>query len=45
MQLSELGELGLLAELERRGVARGIDHDAAHPVSYKHIKLPTKREV
>jgi thiamine-monophosphate kinase len=29
MQLSELGELGLLAELERRGLARGIDHDAA----------------
>jgi len=29
MQLSELGELGLLAELERRGLARGIDNDAA----------------
>jgi len=29
MQLSELGELGLIAELERRGLARGIDHDAA----------------
>ena len=29
MQLSELGELGLLAELQRRGLARGIDHDAA----------------
>jgi thiamine-monophosphate kinase len=29
MQLSELGELGLLAELERRGLARGIEHDAA----------------
>jgi thiamine-monophosphate kinase len=29
MQLSELGELGLLAELERRGLARGIDRDAA----------------
>jgi thiamine-monophosphate kinase len=29
MQLSELGEFGLLAELERRGLARGIDHDAA----------------
>jgi thiamine-monophosphate kinase len=29
MQLSELGELGLLAELERRRLARGIDHDAA----------------
>jgi thiamine-monophosphate kinase len=29
MKLSELGELGLLAELERRGLARGIDEDAA----------------
>jgi thiamine-monophosphate kinase len=29
MQLSELGELGLLAELERRGLAVGIHHDAA----------------
>jgi thiamine-monophosphate kinase len=29
MQLSELGELGLLAELERRGLARGIENDAA----------------
>src|SRR5512133_4176125 len=29
MQLSELGELGFLAELERRGLARGIDDDAA----------------
>src|SRR6478609_523381 len=29
MQLSELGELGLLAELERRGLARGVEHDAA----------------
>jgi thiamine-monophosphate kinase len=29
MQLSDLGELGLLAELERRGLARGIEHDAA----------------
>jgi thiamine-monophosphate kinase len=29
MQLAELGELGLLAGLERRGLARGIDHDAA----------------
>src|SRR2546428_5713993 len=29
MQLSELGELGLLAELERRGLALGIDQDAA----------------
>jgi thiamine-monophosphate kinase len=28
--LSELGELGLLAELERRGLARGIEDDAAH---------------
>jgi thiamine-monophosphate kinase len=30
MQLSELGELGLLEELERRGLAQGIEHDAAH---------------
>ena len=29
MQLSELGELGLLVELERRGLVLGIDHDAA----------------
>jgi thiamine-monophosphate kinase len=29
MQLSELGELGLLEELERRGLAQGIEHDAA----------------
>jgi thiamine-monophosphate kinase len=29
MRLSELGELGLLAELERRGLAQRIDHDAA----------------
>ena len=29
MRLSELGELGLLAELERRGLAREIEHDAA----------------
>ncbi|HYY63809.1 MAG TPA: hypothetical protein VE688_04295, partial [Gaiellaceae bacterium] len=29
MRLSELGELGLLAELERRGLAVGIEHDAA----------------
>jgi thiamine-monophosphate kinase len=29
MKLSELGELGLLAELEARGLARGIEHDAA----------------
>jgi thiamine-monophosphate kinase len=29
MRLSEVGELGLLAELERRGFARGIEHDAA----------------
>ena len=29
MRLSELGEHGLLAELERRGLARGIEHDAA----------------
>jgi thiamine-monophosphate kinase len=27
--LGELGELGLLAELERRGLADGIEHDAA----------------
>jgi thiamine-monophosphate kinase len=30
MRLSEAGERGLLAELERRGLARGIEHDAAH---------------
>ena len=29
MLLSELGELGLLEELERRGLARGIENDAA----------------
>jgi thiamine-monophosphate kinase len=29
MRLSELGELGLLAELERRGLARHIEDDAA----------------
>ncbi len=29
MRLSELGELGLLAELERRGLVRSIDADAA----------------
>lgn len=29
MRLSELGELGLLAELERRGLAERIEHDAA----------------
>src|SRR5919109_2385521 len=29
MQLSELGEFGLLAELERRGLAQRIEHDAA----------------
>src|ERR671930_414547 len=29
MRLSELGEFGLLAELELRGLARGIEHDAA----------------
>jgi thiamine-monophosphate kinase len=29
MLLSELGELGLLAELEHRGLARSIEHDAA----------------
>ena len=29
MQLFELGEKGLLAELERRGLAQGIEHDTA----------------
>jgi thiamine-monophosphate kinase len=29
MKLSDIGELGLLAELERRGLARHIEHDAA----------------
>ena len=29
MRLDEIGELGLLAELERRGLATGIEHDAA----------------
>ena len=29
MRLSEIGEVGLLAELERRGLARGIENDAA----------------
>ena len=29
MRLSEVGELGLLAELERRGLARNIENDAA----------------
>ncbi len=29
MQLSQLGELGLLAELERRGLIQGVEHDAA----------------
>jgi len=29
VKLSDLGELGLLAELERRGLARGIESDAA----------------
>jgi thiamine-monophosphate kinase len=29
VRLSDLGEFGLLAELERRGLARGIEHDAA----------------
>ena len=29
MKLSELGELGLLAELERRGLAQHVEHDAA----------------
>ena len=29
MRLDEIGEFGLLAELEQRGLARGIEHDAA----------------
>ena len=29
MRLSELGELELLAELERRGLIVGVEHDAA----------------
>ena len=29
MRLDEVGELGLLGELERRGLAQGIEHDAA----------------
>jgi thiamine-monophosphate kinase len=29
MRLSDVGERGLLAELARRGLARGIEHDAA----------------
>src|SRR3954454_1471721 len=29
MQLSDVGELGLLAELELRGLVRGIENDAA----------------
>jgi thiamine-monophosphate kinase len=29
VSLDEAGEFGLLAELERRGLARGIEHDAA----------------
>jgi thiamine-monophosphate kinase len=29
MRLSDVGEFGLLAELERRGLARAIEHDAA----------------
>jgi thiamine-monophosphate kinase len=29
MRLSDLGELGLLAELERRGLVQGIENDAA----------------
>ena len=29
MRLFELGELGLLAELERRGLIAGVEHDAA----------------
>jgi thiamine-monophosphate kinase len=29
MRLADIGERGLLAELERRGLAQGIEHDAA----------------
>src|SRR5438132_11171842 len=29
MRLSQLGELGLLADLERRGLIVGVEHDAA----------------
>ncbi len=29
MRLSQVGELGLLAELERRGLIEGVEHDAA----------------
>src|SRR4051794_35881794 len=29
MKLSQLGEIGLLAELERRGLIQGVEHDAA----------------
>src|SRR3954466_13345018 len=29
MRLSQLGELGLLAELERQGLIAGVEHDAA----------------
>ena len=29
MRLDETGELGLLAELERRGLVQGVEHDAA----------------
>jgi thiamine-monophosphate kinase len=29
MRLADAGELGLLAELERRGLVRGVEHDAA----------------
>src|SRR5688572_21695531 len=29
MRLSQLGELGLLAELERRDLVAGVEHDAA----------------
>jgi thiamine-monophosphate kinase len=29
MRLSEVGELGLLAELERRGLVQAVEHDAA----------------
>ena len=34
MRLSDVGELGLLAELERRGLAQAIEHDAAQIGGY-----------
>src|SRR6059058_664939 len=33
MKLSQLGEIGLLAELERRGLIVGVEHDAARLAS------------